>query len=157
MHWRHRFAALSDRFRVIAWNAPGYMLSDGLAKEMPDCRDFADALADFLAALRLDRVSILANSFGTRVAQCFAIFYPGHITRLVMTGTGIGARDMSDEEKRQIVAAREAQIAKGGYAFAARVDALLASGASPATVAEVHRVARAPIHVASCKPRSSVL
>src|SRR5438477_1444616 len=29
MHWRFQFAGLSDAFRVIAWNAPGYVLSDG--------------------------------------------------------------------------------------------------------------------------------
>src|SRR3954454_17670167 len=29
LHWRFQFAGLSDAFRVIAWNAPGYILSDG--------------------------------------------------------------------------------------------------------------------------------
>ena len=30
MHWRFQLAGLSDRFRVIAWNAPGYRLhADG--------------------------------------------------------------------------------------------------------------------------------
>src|SRR5262252_10962965 len=28
-HWRFQFAGLSDAFRVVAWNAPGYILSDG--------------------------------------------------------------------------------------------------------------------------------
>src|SRR5262245_42662827 len=54
MHWRFQFAGLSDRFRVIAWNAPGYMLSDAFAKDTPDCKEFSDALADFLAALKLE-------------------------------------------------------------------------------------------------------
>src|SRR5262244_797821 len=53
MHWRFQLADLSDRFRVVAWNAPGYMLTDAFAKDTPDCKDFADAFADFLAALRL--------------------------------------------------------------------------------------------------------
>src|SRR6266545_8002611 len=70
MHWRFQLADLSDRFRVVAWNAPGYLLSDGFRTEAPGCRDFADALDDFLAALGLDRINVLANSFGTRVAQC---------------------------------------------------------------------------------------
>ena len=69
MHWRFQLAGLSDRFRVIAWNAPGYMLTDAFAKDTPDCKDYADALGDFLAALKLERVSIVANSFGTRVAH----------------------------------------------------------------------------------------
>jgi pimeloyl-ACP methyl ester carboxylesterase len=81
-------AGLSDRFRVIAWNAPGYMLTDAFAKDTPDCKDYAAALGDFLGALKLDRVSIVANSFGTRVAQCFAIHHPGRIVRLAMTGVG---------------------------------------------------------------------
>ena len=33
MHWRFQLAGLSDRWRVIAWNAPGYMLSDGFATD----------------------------------------------------------------------------------------------------------------------------
>ena len=77
MHWRFQLAGLSDRFRVVAWNAPGYVLSDALKTDNPDCKTFADALGDFLAALKLDRINLVGNSFGTRVAQCFAIHEPG--------------------------------------------------------------------------------
>ena len=28
LHWRYQLAGLADRFRLIAWNAPGYLLSD---------------------------------------------------------------------------------------------------------------------------------
>src|SRR3954463_4385696 len=132
MHWRFQLAGLSDRWRVIAWNAPGYVLSDALKTDNPDCKSFADALNDFLAALKLDRVNLVGNSFGSRVAQCFAIHYPGRIIKLAMTGTGIGPRGMSEEDKQKTIATREAQIAKGGYAFGARVNALLAANASPA-------------------------
>jgi pimeloyl-ACP methyl ester carboxylesterase len=143
MHWRFQLAGLSDRYRVIAWNAPGYMLSDAFAKDFPDCKDFAEAFNDFLTAMKLDRVNLLGNSFGSRVAQCFALHYPGRVLKLAMTGTGIGARGMSDEEKRKIVAAREAQIAKGGYTFGARVAALLGPKAPPETTALVQHVLRA--------------
>ena len=60
-----------------------------------------------------------------------------------MTGTGIGPHGLSDEKKKEIIAAREAQIAKGGYAFGARVNALLAANASPQTVEMVRDVVRA--------------
>jgi pimeloyl-ACP methyl ester carboxylesterase len=33
--WRLQFAGLSDSFHVVAWNAPGYMLSDGFKLEAP--------------------------------------------------------------------------------------------------------------------------
>jgi pimeloyl-ACP methyl ester carboxylesterase len=143
MHWRFQFAALSDQYRVIAWNAPGYMLSDALVKDWPDCRDYADALADFLAALGLERVNLVGNSFGTRVAQCFAAHCPGRVIKMAFTGTGIGQRAMAEEEKRKIIATREAQIAKGGYAFGARAAALLGSKASPQTAALVQQTLRA--------------
>src|SRR5436305_7306301 len=143
MHWRYQFPGLSVAFRVIAWNAPGYILSDAFKTEWPTCRDYAEALADFLAAVKLDRVNIVGNSFGSRVAQCFAIHYPARVIRLAMTGTGIGPKGLSEEEKQKIVATREGQIAKGGYAFGARVDALLAKNASAQTRALVSDVLRA--------------
>src|SRR5882672_3473410 len=35
MHWRFQLAGLSDRFRVVAWNAPGYVLSAAFKTETP--------------------------------------------------------------------------------------------------------------------------
>src|SRR6185503_19505318 len=67
MHWRYQLAGLSDAFRVLAWNAPGYILSDAFKTEWPTCQDYSDALSDFLAAVKLDRVNIVGNSFGSRV------------------------------------------------------------------------------------------
>ena len=143
MHWRYQLAGLSDAFRVVAWNAPGYMLSDAFKAEWPTCQDYSDALSDFLAAVKLDRVNIVGNSFGSRVAQCFAIHQPGRVIKLAMTGTGIGPKGMSEEEKAKIVATREGQIAKGGYGFGARVNALLGKNASEQTIDLVRDVVRA--------------
>jgi len=36
MGWRFQLDGLAGRFRVIAWNAPGYMLSDNLRAEVND-------------------------------------------------------------------------------------------------------------------------
>ena len=143
MHWRYQLAGLSDAFRVIAWNAPGYILSDAFKTEWPTCQDYSDALADFLAAVKLDRVNIVGKSFGSRVAQCFAIHQPSRVIKLAMTGTGIGPKGMPEEERAKIVATREGQIAKGGYGFGARVNALLGKNASEQTINLVRDVVRA--------------
>jgi pimeloyl-ACP methyl ester carboxylesterase len=143
MHWRLQFAGLADRFRVVAWNAPGYMLSDGFRKESPGARDYAAAVADFLDALNLQRVNIAANSFGTRVAQCFAIHHLARVVRMALTGTGAGPKAMPEAEKTKIIAARQAQIATGGYGFGARVGALLGPNASDETIAMVRESMRA--------------
>jgi hypothetical protein len=36
IHFRYKFAGLSDRFRVIAWIAPGCVLVDNRAVEAPE-------------------------------------------------------------------------------------------------------------------------
>ena len=143
MDWRFQFEGLSDRFRVIAWNAPGYFLSDGLKAEAPGCADYADALADFLDALKLGRVNVVGNSFGSTVAQCFAIHYPSRVIKLAMTGTKIGPKALSAEAKTSTIAVREAQIASGGYGFGVRANALLGPNASPQLMELVRNGARA--------------
>jgi len=143
MYWRFQFAGLSDRFHLVAWNAPGYMLSDPLKTDNPTCETYANALKDFLTALKLDRVNLVGNSFGSRVAQCFSIYFSGRIIKLAMTGTGIGPRSMTEEKRNKVIATREAQIAKGGYAFGMRAHDLLAAHPSAQTVELVTNVLRA--------------
>lgn len=143
MHWRFQFAGLSDRWRVIAWNAPGYMLTDPLKTDSPDQRAYADALADFMDSLDIDRAHLFGNSFGTRVALSFAIIHPSRILRMVLTGVGIGRKGLSDAERAAALRAREAQVVSGGYGFGDRVAALLGPDASDATIAMVRETLRA--------------
>ncbi len=141
MGWRFQYAGLADRYRVIGWNAPGYMLSDNLLAETPGHRDYAAALSDFLTALGVARVDLLANSFGTRIAQAFAHYHPGRIERAVFTGTSVAAERPAEEGAR-LIEARAAQVAYGGYSFGERVTALLGSRASADTTAIVQHVLR---------------
>jgi pimeloyl-ACP methyl ester carboxylesterase len=144
MHWRHQLAGLSDRWRVIAWNAPGYMLTDNLRAEDPSCADYAQALADFAEAMRLpERFLVVGNSFGSRVGMCFAAAHPQRVIRLALTGTSIGQPAMTEAARAQVIAARERQVASGGYGFGARVDALLGASPSPELMEEVRHVLRA--------------
>jgi pimeloyl-ACP methyl ester carboxylesterase len=142
LHWRYQLAGLADRFRLIAWNAPGYLLSDNLRAETPSCRDYADALDDLLSALGIDRFDIAANSFGTRVAQCFAYHRPARIGCVVFTGTSI-SHSTSPEERAQSIEARARMIERGGYGFGERAAALLGSAATADTLALVQQTLRA--------------
>jgi pimeloyl-ACP methyl ester carboxylesterase len=142
LHWRYQLAGLADRFRLIAWNAPGYLLSDNLWAQTPSCRDYAYALDDLLSALGIDGFDIVANSFGTRVAQCFACHRPGRIGRVVFTGTSI-PHSTSPEERARSVEARARMIESGGYGFGDRAKALLGSAATADTLALVQQTLRA--------------
>jgi pimeloyl-ACP methyl ester carboxylesterase len=119
------------------------MLSDNLVTEAPEGRDYADAFVDFLDSAGVARCDVLANSFGSRIAQCVAWFHPGRIMRLVMTGTAIGQRDMAEATRSNLIAAREAQVAGGGYGFGARATALVGPDASEQTIAIIQHVLRA--------------
>jgi len=150
MHWRFQLAGLSDRYHVIAWNAPGYMLTDNFVKDAPGCRDYADALNDFVGALRLERFHLIGQSSGTRVAECYVIHYPGRVARLALIGTLITGpglpRNASTEARTRLVAAREQSIAGGGYAFGsqrARLAGLLGSAASAEVTAAEQDAQRA--------------
>jgi len=130
-YFRFQLAHLSKHFNVIAWNAPGYWLSDSLVVQHPNEHDYANAVNDFLHALKLSRVSLCGNSFGSVLAQAFAIDYPQRVERLVLTGTGVGQREVSPG-RRQAFEARAQRILKGGYQYAdTGVDALVGPSTSP--------------------------
>jgi len=141
LHWRYQLAGLAENCRLIAWNAPGYLLSDSLLVETPSGRDYADALDDFLGALGITGFDVVANSFGTRVIQYFAVRQPGRIERAVFTGTF--AKRGSAEERARGLEARANMIEHGGYSFGERAAALLGSAASTATLALVQQTLRA--------------
>jgi pimeloyl-ACP methyl ester carboxylesterase len=144
MDWRFQLKGLSNRYRVIAWNAPGYMLTDGFKTAAPGCREYADALADFLDALKLPRVHLLGNSFGSRVSQCFAMYYPGCVVKIAFVGPSAGRKGIPEEEKAKIIATRKEQIASGGYGFPGkRVSALLGPDAKPDLIELVSNAMRA--------------
>lgn len=128
--WRFQLHELSKYFRVIAWNAPGYMLTDGLKVDKPGREDYANALADFLNALKLDKVYLVGNSFGSRVAQCFAYHYPQRVIKMVLVGPSAG-KNLSKVEIAEMWGKRMNQIKDGALHFAdKRVEALLAPGSS---------------------------
>src|SRR5438067_15732 len=66
--WRRELEDLSDRFRVVAWDAPGA----GESSDPPDTftiTDWAFCLAGFLDALGIERAHVLGLSWGGLLAQ----------------------------------------------------------------------------------------
>ena len=53
--WVRQLEALAPRFRVIAWDAPGYGDSDRLAADSPVAADYADVLEALLDTLGIDQ------------------------------------------------------------------------------------------------------
>jgi pimeloyl-ACP methyl ester carboxylesterase len=141
-YFRFQFAALSSHFRVVAWNAPGYWMSDTLQTEHPSDVDYAQAVVDFTQAIGLQHFVLCGNSFGSVVAQAFAIRHPQRVHRLILTGTGVGQKQVSPE-RREKFEARARRIRLGSYQYGdAGVDNLVGPHASPALRAMLVEVAR---------------
>jgi pimeloyl-ACP methyl ester carboxylesterase len=135
-YFRWTLQALAPQRRVIAWNAPGYWLSDNLITRTPTAADYAQAVADFLDALGLERVVLYGHSFGSAVAQAFAIAHPQRVSHLVLSGTGVGQQQLS-EQRRQAFEARAQRVRLGSYQYGdAGVDAMVGA-ATPAPVREL--------------------
>ncbi len=126
MHWRFQYPVLGQRYRVIAFNAPGYLLSDNLVAERPTCEQYGDAVNDFLTSLGIEKVYLFGNSFGSAMGQCFAARYPQKVAKMVFTGTFIGEAQATDEQRKAFMDGRKKQIQDGGYSFGSgRVAALV--------------------------------
>ena len=84
--------ALSDRFRVIAADLPGFGDSEKPIGAGYDARFFARAVIDLLDALELDRAHLIGNSLGGRVALEVGLLHPGRVDRLALLAPSLAWR-----------------------------------------------------------------
>src|SRR5262249_50694999 len=87
--WRQQLEGLSDRFTVIAWDAPGA----GQSSDPPagfTISDWADTLAGLLDAVAVARAHILGLSWGGLLAQEFYRKYPARVLSLILVDTYAG-------------------------------------------------------------------
>jgi pimeloyl-ACP methyl ester carboxylesterase len=116
--WRYVLKALGGPYHVIAWNAPGYMLSDNLQNDAPSNNQYADALAAMLDAFKIERTYLAGSSFGSMVAATFAVRHPGRVRRLALFGTSRGQKWLPEDERADRRQKRADSIRNGGLALA---------------------------------------
>jgi len=114
LRWDPQKAMLSERFRVVAPEAPGF----GGSSSPPGVRSLpqlTDALAELIAELTDGRAHVLGTSFGGRVATWLALLHPDRVERLVLSAPAsfrpAGAKklaDMSAEEHARLLQRRSA-------------------------------------------------
>jgi pimeloyl-ACP methyl ester carboxylesterase len=141
--WRYQLAGLSDEFRVIAWDAPGYGRSTNPIREDESAfrmADFADYLAAFLNELGLEKAHILGLSMGGVIAQEFYRRYPSRVQSLILAdstrggGTKPEAERLAQLQNRLKATENPAELAKR------RAPALLSPNATPEQIAEVESI-----------------
>lgn len=87
--------ALSDQYRVISWNMPGYQNS--LSLENLSFETLCNSLHNLLEALNTGPIHLIGQSIGGMIAQEFARRYPESVKSLVLIATTsvFGGRDES--------------------------------------------------------------
>ncbi len=85
-------AALSGRFRVIALDLPGFGDSDKPIGAAYDPPFFARACIDLLDALELDRVHLVGNSLGGRIALEIVLRHPDRVERVALLAPSLAWR-----------------------------------------------------------------
>jgi pimeloyl-ACP methyl ester carboxylesterase len=85
-------AALAGRFRVVAVDLPGFGDSDKPIGAAYDAPFFADAMIDLLDSLEIDRVDLIGNSLGGRVALEVALRDPQRVGRLALLAPSLAWR-----------------------------------------------------------------
>jgi pimeloyl-ACP methyl ester carboxylesterase len=85
-HWRKVVPLLAGRYRCVTPDLP----LGGHTHALPEDADrtapgLARLIADFIAALGLDDVTVVSNDTGDAIAQVLVTEHPQHIARLVLT------------------------------------------------------------------------
>jgi pimeloyl-ACP methyl ester carboxylesterase len=131
--WAAQLGSLSDRFRVIAWDAPGYGGSDALEPAEPAALDYAETLAVFLDSLGIDSASIVGHSLGALMACAFARRWRERTTGMMLADPAAGYGKADPKVRAERMADRLGLLDRLGPEGMARERsaALLSGAASP--------------------------
>lgn len=109
-----QFEGLTDRYRVIAWDAPGYGASSCLGAEWPSAGDYAAVLAGFLDALEIRSCHLLGHSLGSLMAARFAADYPDRVVSLTLSSIAVGHGELPEGDRRKMLEQRLEDVAALG-------------------------------------------
>lgn len=117
--WRHQFAHLRDLRRCIAVDLLAHGDTEISAVQDVSVTANAHMLAQFLDAMKIDRVDLVGNDSGGGICQIFAALYPNRIRSLALTNC-----DAHDNWPPEAFKPFVAMVAAGG--LAATLNAMLA-------------------------------
>ena len=138
--WERQFEKLAGRFRMTAWDAPGYGHSDAVA---PAVDGYADILGAFTQAIGIERFVLIGHSMGGVVAGNFAGRYRDRVSGLVLSCTHLGRGQRVGAPLGEKYLARLAQyeaMTPLDYGRA-RAESMTAPGCDPEILEDFARIA----------------
>ena len=95
--WQPQLDALSDEFRVIAYDTLGHGNSRNPAADL-GLDEYIKQLAELLDTLEIRRVNLCGHSMGALVTLGFSLKYPGRVLRIISM---MAAYDRSSEHRQR--------------------------------------------------------
>lgn len=100
--WQEQLPALSVGRQLVAWDAPGYGLSDVVGD---DLNSLANSAIEFIQQIASGPVTVVGHSMGGLVAMKVAILQPALVKRLILScthpGHGLSRSGEPDERYRR--------------------------------------------------------
>jgi len=103
--WGGQLDALSDRFRVVAPDLPGYGESPPRGETITP-RELAHAVVELMDALGVERATVVGLSLGGLVAMELGLGFPDRVDGLVLTATTAAPLTPEEAEMRRSTAER---------------------------------------------------
>jgi 3-oxoadipate enol-lactonase len=103
--WAGQLDALSDDFRVVAPDLPGYGESPARGETISP-RGLADSVVELMDALGIERATVVGLSLGGLVAMELGLGYPDRVAGLVLTATTAAPLTREEAEMRRSTAER---------------------------------------------------
>jgi pimeloyl-ACP methyl ester carboxylesterase len=86
--WRFNIRELGKHFSVYALDLPGFGYSDKPLNYDYTSNGYAEFIASFLNAYRIERAVLVGNSMGGQIALMAGLKYPDRVTGLVLIDSG---------------------------------------------------------------------
>ena len=138
--WERQFETFTDRFRMTAWDAPGYGHS---AAVRPAVNAYADTLGAFTHAIGIERFILIGHSMGGVVAGNFAGRYQDRVSGLVLSCTHVGRKQRAGAPLSEKYLTRLAQYdAMSPLDYGrVRAESMTAPGCDPEILEDFARIA----------------
>ena len=119
--YTEQLSGLSQHYRVIAWDAPGYGGSDDSPQSSPTPADYADDAAQLMDALDINAAHIVGHSMGGLIATALVARHRARVNALVLSSCASGYARLDATTRDSQLQARAGLLAAHGAEGLARL------------------------------------
>jgi len=140
--WEPQMVPFAQQHRVLRYDLRGW---GETVRPDVDFSHHGD-LHDLLQKVGIEKASLVAVSYGGKIALDFALTYPQMVEKLVLVGPALGGYEWTDEETEKKDEAMEAAYDRGNRAASAELETQIWFDGPRRLPTQVNQVARQQIY-----------